>query len=95
MVQTMKFLIVETSPLPILIPLGPKYSPQDPELNMLNKRLKNLCRFFLKYKRLYSRHPGSQATHDLHQTDYNSVQSMYGKVLEKINTYAKLQTKFK
>ena len=28
-VQTMKFLIVEPSPLPILIPLGPKYSPQD------------------------------------------------------------------
>ena len=26
----MKFLIVESSPLPILIPLGPKYSPQDP-----------------------------------------------------------------
>ena len=30
MVQTMKFLIVEPSPLPILIPLGPKYSPLDP-----------------------------------------------------------------
>ena len=30
MVQTMKLLIVEPSPLPILIPLGPKYSPQDP-----------------------------------------------------------------
>ena len=30
MVQTMKFLIVEPSPLLILIPLGPKYSPQDP-----------------------------------------------------------------
>ena len=29
-VQTMKFLIVEPSPLPILIPLGPKYSPRDP-----------------------------------------------------------------
>ena len=26
----MKFLIAEPSPLPILIPLGPKYSPQDP-----------------------------------------------------------------
>ena len=26
----MKFLIVEPAPLPILIPLGPKYSPQDP-----------------------------------------------------------------
>ena len=26
----MKFLIVEPSPLPILIRLGPKYSPQDP-----------------------------------------------------------------
>ena len=25
----MKFLIVEPFPLPILIPLGPKYSPQD------------------------------------------------------------------
>ena len=25
----MKFLIVVSSPLPILIPLGPKYSPQD------------------------------------------------------------------
>ena len=29
-IQTMKFLIVETSPLPILILLGSKYSPQDP-----------------------------------------------------------------
>ena len=26
----MKFLIVEPSPLLTLIPLGPKYSPQDP-----------------------------------------------------------------
>ena len=26
----MKFLIVGPSPLPIRIPLGPKYSPQDP-----------------------------------------------------------------
>ena len=26
----MKFLIVEPSLLPILIPLAPKYSPQDP-----------------------------------------------------------------
>ena len=26
----MEFLIVEPSPLPILIPIGPKYSPQDP-----------------------------------------------------------------
>ena len=26
MIQTMKFLIVESSPLPILIPVGPKYS---------------------------------------------------------------------
>ena len=25
----MKFLIVKSSPLPIFIPLGPKYSPQD------------------------------------------------------------------
>ena len=30
MMQTMKFLIVKSSPLPIPIPLGPKYSPQDP-----------------------------------------------------------------
>ena len=30
MVKTMKFLIVEPSPLPIRIHLGPKYSPQDP-----------------------------------------------------------------
>ena len=30
MVHTMKFLIVELSPLPILIPLGSKYPPQDP-----------------------------------------------------------------
>ena len=29
-VQTVKFLIVEPSPLPILTPLQPKYSPQDP-----------------------------------------------------------------
>ena len=29
-VQTMKFLFVETSPLTICIPLGSKYSPQDP-----------------------------------------------------------------
>ena len=29
-VQTMKFLIVEPSPLPILIPLGSKYLSQDP-----------------------------------------------------------------
>ena len=27
MQQTMKFIIVESSPLPILILLGPKYSP--------------------------------------------------------------------
>ena len=30
----MKFLIVELSPLPILIPLGPKYSPQNPVLKI-------------------------------------------------------------
>ena len=30
MVQTMNFLIVEPSPLPVLYALGPKYSPQDP-----------------------------------------------------------------
>ena len=29
-VQTIKFLIVKPSPDPILIPRGPKYSPQDP-----------------------------------------------------------------
>ena len=29
-VQIMKLLIVETSPIPILIPLGTKYSNQDP-----------------------------------------------------------------
>ena len=29
-IQTMKFLIVKPSTLPILIPLGPKHSPQDP-----------------------------------------------------------------
>ena len=33
----MKFLIVEPSPLPILIPLGPKYSPQDDERPTGNK----------------------------------------------------------
>ena len=26
----MKLIVVEPSPLPILIPLGSKYSPQDP-----------------------------------------------------------------
>ena len=37
----MKFLIVEPSPLPILIPLGPKYSPQDPNnINNNNKKEK-------------------------------------------------------
>jgi hypothetical protein len=30
LVQTMKFLVVKPSPLPIYIPLGSKYSPQDP-----------------------------------------------------------------
>ena len=30
----MKFLIVEPSPLPILIPFGPKYSPHDPILDV-------------------------------------------------------------
>ena len=30
MVQTRKFLFDKPSPLAILIPLGPKYSPQDP-----------------------------------------------------------------
>ena len=29
-VKTIKFLIIGPSPLPILIPLGSKYSPQDP-----------------------------------------------------------------
>ena len=28
--RSMKFLIVEPSPVPIRISLGPKYSPQDP-----------------------------------------------------------------
>ena len=32
----MKFLIVEPYPLPILIPLGPKYSPQDPVFKFLH-----------------------------------------------------------
>ena len=32
MVQIMKYLFVEPSPLTILIPLEPKYSPQDPDL---------------------------------------------------------------
>ena len=32
----MKFLIVEPSPLPFLIPLGPKYSHQDPLSNTLS-----------------------------------------------------------
>ena len=32
----MKFLIVEFSLLPILIPLGPKYSPQDAVSNALS-----------------------------------------------------------
>ena len=31
----MKVLIVESSPLPILIPLGPKYSPQDPVFKII------------------------------------------------------------
>ena len=31
----MKFLIVQPSPIPILIPLGPKYSPQDPFFQIL------------------------------------------------------------
>ena len=38
----MKFLIVEPSPLPILIPIGPKYSPQDPMDNRLPKKFKLL-----------------------------------------------------
>jgi hypothetical protein len=32
-IKTKKFLIVQPSPLPIRIPLGPKYSPQDPVNN--------------------------------------------------------------
>ena len=32
----MKFLIEEPSSIPILISLGPKYSPQDPILNTLS-----------------------------------------------------------
>ena len=31
----MKFLIVEPSPLPIVIPLGLKYSPQDPVFKLI------------------------------------------------------------
>ena len=31
----MKFLTMEASPLPILIPLGPKYSPRDPVFKYL------------------------------------------------------------
>ena len=38
----MKFLIVEPSPLPILIPLGPKYSPQDPAF-LLDKHIAQLA----------------------------------------------------
>ena len=42
----MKFLIVEPSPLPILIPLGPKYSPQDPVFKLIGsnsyKKVKTL-----------------------------------------------------
>ena len=34
----MNFLVVEPSPLPILIPLGPKCSPQDPVSNTFNLR---------------------------------------------------------
>ena len=34
----MKFLIVKPSPLPMLIPLGPKYSPQDPVYNTIVKK---------------------------------------------------------
>ena len=34
----MKLLIVEPSPLTILIPLGSKYSPQDPFSNILSLR---------------------------------------------------------
>ena len=33
----MKFLIVKPSPLPILIPLGPKNLPQDPVYRLKNK----------------------------------------------------------
>ena len=33
MVQTMKFLIAEPFPIPILIPLEPKYSLEAPVLN--------------------------------------------------------------
>ena len=38
-VQTMKFLIVEPSPLPILIPLGLKYSPLDSSLEDENHQI--------------------------------------------------------
>ena len=33
----MKFLIVDPTPLPIIIPLGPKYSPPDPVSNTLSQ----------------------------------------------------------
>ena len=42
MVQTMKFLVVEPSPLPILILLGSKYSPRDPVF-------KYPCTYFKRY----------------------------------------------
>ena len=40
MIQTMKFLIVEPFLLPILIPIGPKYSPQDPVFKAYNTKIK-------------------------------------------------------
>ena len=47
----MKFLIVEPSPLPILIPLGPKYSPQDPVFKYDNwKQAYYLCLVKLQFK---------------------------------------------
>ena len=38
-VQTMEFFIVQPSPLPLLIPLGPKYSPQEIQIEIFSYRL--------------------------------------------------------
>ena len=40
----MKFFIVEPSPLPILIPLGPKYSPQDPVFKSVTINQASCCK---------------------------------------------------
>ena len=49
----MKFLIVEPSPLPIFIPLGPKYSPQDPVKTYIINILGILLRHQLIYIKIY------------------------------------------